>query len=82
MLTMNQVWLALVLVVSHIVVIVSSKFVMRQYNEDYLSFGFISSVEEQPHPKCTVCGEKLANQDEVPTKLKRHKALTFMQEIN
>jgi hypothetical protein len=56
---MNQEWLALVLVVSYIVQVnVSSTNVVRQYDEDYLSFGFISSGEEQPRPKC---GEKLAN---------------------
>jgi hypothetical protein len=37
-----------------------------------LSFGFISSGEEQPYPKCVVCGEKMANQAMVPSKLKRH----------
>jgi hypothetical protein len=52
---------------------VSSKTVLRQYNEDYLSW-LISSGEEQPRPKCVVCGGKLANQAicMVPSKLKRH----------
>jgi hypothetical protein len=45
---------------------------VRQYNEDYMSFEFISSGEKQPRPKCVVCGEKLANQAMVPSKLKRH----------
>ena len=49
----------------------ASKSVVRQYKEDYLSFGLISSGEE-PRPKCVVCGEKLANQAMVPIKLKRH----------
>ena len=44
---------------------VTSKSVVCQYKEDYLSFGFISS-EEEPHPKCVVCGKKLANQAMVP----------------
>jgi hypothetical protein len=52
---------------------VNSKTVFRQYNEDYLSFGFISCGEEQPRPKCVVCGEKLANQSVVSSKLKRQR---------
>jgi hypothetical protein len=34
---------------------VSSETVVGRYNEDYLSFGFISSVEEQPRPQCAIC---------------------------
>jgi hypothetical protein len=45
---------------------------MQHYIEDYLSFRLILSGEEQPHPKCVVCCEKLANQAMVPGKLKRH----------
>jgi hypothetical protein len=56
--------------ITHSTVTVSSKHVLHQYNEHYLSFGFISSSEEQPHPKCVVCSEKLANQAMVPSKLK------------
>jgi hypothetical protein len=62
MMTMNQALLALVL---------TSKIVVRRYNE-YLSFGFISSGEEEPRPTCVVCGKKLANQAMVQSKLKRH----------
>jgi hypothetical protein len=69
--TMNEVWLALVLVLPHIVVL-SSKTVAWQYNEDYSSIRFISSGEEQPRFKCAVCVEKLANQAMVPSKLQRH----------
>ena len=47
---------------------VTSKSVVRQYKEDYLSFGFISSEEEEPRPKCVA----MANQAMVPSKLKRH----------
>jgi hypothetical protein len=47
--------------ITHSTVNVSSKTVMCQYNEDYLSFGLISSGEEQPHHKCVVCGEKMVN---------------------
>jgi hypothetical protein len=58
--------------ISHSTVSVSSKTVARQYNEDYLSLGFISSGEEQPRTarKCVVCGEKVANQAMVPSELK------------
>jgi hypothetical protein len=58
--------------IAHSTISVISKTVVRQYNENYLSFEFISSGEEQPHTKCVVCGEKLANQAMVPSKLKRY----------
>jgi hypothetical protein len=58
--------------ITHSTVSVSSKTVVHRYNEDSFSFGFISSGEEQPRPKCVVCGEKLANQAVVPSKSKRH----------
>jgi hypothetical protein len=45
---------------------------MRKYNEDYSPFGFISSGEEQPHPKCVVCDINLANQAMLLNKFKRH----------
>jgi hypothetical protein len=71
--TMNQVWLALVLVVSHIIeLVLVLKPSCANTNEDSLSFGLISSGEEQPCPKFVVYGEKLANQAMVPSKLKRH----------
>jgi hypothetical protein len=58
--------------ITHSTFSVSSKTAVRQYDEDYLSFRFISSGEEQPRPKCAVCGEKLASQAMVPSKMKRH----------
>jgi hypothetical protein len=69
--------------ITHRTVSVIPKTVVRQYNEDYyLSFGFISSGEEQPRPKCVLCDVNLANQAMVPSELKTpsHKALTFMRE--
>jgi hypothetical protein len=45
--------------ITHSTVGVRSKTVVRHYNEDDLSFGIISSGEEQPRPKCVACGEKL-----------------------
>jgi hypothetical protein len=58
--------------ITHSTVSVSSTTIVCQYNEDYLSFKLISFGEQQPCPKCVVCGEKLANQAMVPSKLKRH----------
>jgi hypothetical protein len=55
--------------ITHTTVSVSSKTVVFQYNKDYLSFRFIPSGDQH---KCVVCGEKLANQAMVPSKLKRH----------
>lgn len=37
--------------ITHTIVSVSYKTADRQYNEDYLSFGFISPGGEQPCPK-------------------------------
>jgi hypothetical protein len=55
---MNQMWLGLLLVASQIQVLqlrVSSETVVRQYDEEYLFFGIISSGEEQQRPRCVVC---------------------------
>jgi hypothetical protein len=57
---------------THSTVSVSSETVVCHYNEDYLSFGFISSGEKQPRPMCVVCSDKLANQAMVPSKLRRN----------
>lgn len=59
-------------IITHSMVSVTSKTIVQQYNEDYLSFRFISSGEQQPRPRCIVCGGKSAKQDMVPSKLKRH----------
>jgi hypothetical protein len=37
--------------ITHSEISVGSKTAVRQYNENYLSFGFTSSGEEQPRPK-------------------------------
>jgi hypothetical protein len=58
--------------IPHSTVCVSSKTTEHQYNEDYLSFRFISSGEQLPHPKCVLCGDELANQVMVASELKRH----------
>jgi hypothetical protein len=58
--------------ITHSAVSISSKTTVRQYIEDYLSLRFISFGEKHSHPMCVVCGEKLANQAMVPSKLKRH----------
>ena len=45
----------------------------RQYCDDYLKFGFSWSGDvAQPCPLCVVCGEKMANESMVPSKLQRH----------
>ncbi len=33
------------------------KGIVRQYHENYLSFGFTSSGGEQPKPRCLICGK-------------------------
>jgi CCR4-NOT transcriptional regulation complex NOT5 subunit len=48
--------------ITHSTVSVSSKTIVHQYNEDSLSFGFISSGEEQPRPWYTV-GRKMSEQE-------------------
>jgi hypothetical protein len=58
--------------ITHSTVNVSFKIFVRQYNEDNLLFGLISSGEEQPRTKCVVCDDKLENQAMFPGKLKRH----------
>jgi hypothetical protein len=57
---------------THSRVSVSSESFARQYIKDYLTFGFISSREEQSRPTCVVSGENLENQAILSSKLKRH----------
>jgi hypothetical protein len=59
-------------IITYIRVSVIYRTVVSRFNEDYFSFGFNLTAEEQPLPKCVVCGENLGNQDMVPSKLKRH----------
>ncbi|KAL4121592.1 hypothetical protein QTP88_014077 [Uroleucon formosanum] len=47
--------------------------VIRKYSDNYLSFGFFwTGNEEEPLPLCVVCGEKLSNSSMAPSKLNRH----------
>jgi hypothetical protein len=47
--------------------------VPRKYNEDYLRFGFTSTIENDlVVPECIICGLKLSNSAMVPSKLLRH----------
>ncbi|UYV72327.1 hypothetical protein LAZ67_9002655 [Cordylochernes scorpioides] len=52
----------------------SQKYVVsRKYNEDFLKFGFTSTMENyQVVPECVICGSKLSNSSMVPSKLQRH----------
>ena len=45
----------------------------RKYSEDYIQYGFTwCGSEEAPNPHCVLCGEQLANQAMVLSKLIRH----------
>ena len=45
----------------------------RLCNAEYLKFGFtFAGNENNPRPQCLVCGDILANESMVPSKLKRH----------
>ncbi|KAK0152076.1 SCAN domain-containing protein 3 [Merluccius polli] len=48
-----------------------SKKKTRQYLQSYLDFGFIEG-QDSFQPECIICGEKLANDNMKPSKLKRH----------
>jgi hypothetical protein len=70
MVTTKQVCLTIIVVIfTHSAATVNPRTVA---SEDCLPFGLISSVEEQPHAKCVVWGEKLANQAVVPRRLRRY----------
>lgn len=47
---------------------------MRQYNDEFLKYGFINCEKEkrEPRPQCVICNEVLANESLKPSKLKRH----------
>ncbi|XP_064096477.1 zinc finger BED domain-containing protein 5-like [Macrobrachium nipponense] len=48
----------------------------RSYSDNYLSFEFLWCGDEvTPVPLCVICGDKLANEAMVPSKLKRHLTL-------
>ncbi|GFX15365.1 SCAN domain-containing protein 3 [Trichonephila clavipes] len=52
----------------------SKKYVVhRKYNDDFLKFGFTSTMENDiVVPECVICGFKLSNSAMVPSKLQRH----------
>uniref|UniRef100_A0A0P4VZP1 Uncharacterized protein n=1 Tax=Scylla olivacea TaxID=85551 RepID=A0A0P4VZP1_SCYOL len=48
----------------------------RSYLDNYLDLGFFWCGDEvNPTPLCVICGDKLANEAMVPSKLKRHLSL-------
>lgn len=53
--------------------IVGTSKVIRRYQDSYLTYGF-TCVEKQgiPQPLCVICGDILANEAMVPSKMKRH----------
>ncbi|GFV76869.1 BED-type domain-containing protein [Trichonephila clavipes] len=60
--------------------------VHRKYNDDFLKFGFTSTMENDiVVPECVICGFKLSNSAMVPSKLQRHLVtiiiLRFQQKI-
>ena len=55
----------------------SKKYVVhRKYNDDFLKFGFTSTMEnDKVVPECVICGCKLSNSAMVPSKL-QHTSLS------
>lgn len=54
-------------------VIKKPKILNRQYNEEYIQYGFTWCGEKTaPKPECVICREKLSNESMVPSKLIRH----------
>ena len=52
----------------------------RQYCDDFLKYGFHwTGSEDQPFPLFVICGEKMSNEDMVPSKLSRHFATKHSQ---
>ncbi|CAM4646942.1 unnamed protein product [Lepidochelys kempii] len=46
---------------------------IRNYQEDYLKYGFTSTIiNDEPHPKCILCLEILSNDSMKPSRLARH----------
>ncbi|XP_048869513.1 SCAN domain-containing protein 3-like [Brienomyrus brachyistius] len=46
----------------------------RQYNDNYIFFGFTSTSADLPQPQCFFCGEILANSAMKPAHLQRHQS--------
>ncbi|GFU74458.1 SCAN domain-containing protein 3, partial [Trichonephila clavipes] len=61
----------------------SKKYVVhRKYNDDFLKFGFTSTMENDiVVPECVICGFKLSNSAMVPSKFQRHLAQVASYEI-
>ncbi|GFU04826.1 hypothetical protein TNCV_1289781 [Trichonephila clavipes] len=51
----------------------SSKKNIREYNEEFIKYGFtFCVVDDEERPLCVICNEKLANESMKSSKLKRH----------
>jgi hypothetical protein len=81
MMTVNEVWLALVLVVSHIVQLV---LVLKPSCANVMKTGFNTFGEEQGRLTCVDCGEKRESHAMGLSKLKTpsYKVFTFMRETS
>ena len=61
----------------------TSKMKKRQYDDDYLMFGFIFTGELScPLPLCLLCGMKFSNHAMVPSKFKRHLTTNHPSDAN
>ena len=51
-----------------------SKYNCRQYQIEYLHYGFVHAPNDRKIPLCLICGRTLQNDSMKPSKFKRHLA--------